>query len=64
MTLIFSDGTKEHFKSGTEVENAIFDKHYVIAEITAENNEIKLKLMEQQNKPTINWVGEEAISFF
>lgn len=64
VTLIFPDGTEKIFKSGSEVESAVFDKHYIITEITAEDSKIKLKLMEQQNRPTINWIGEEAVSFF
>ena len=62
--LIFLDGTEKNFESGSEVANAAFDKRYIITEITAEDSKIKLKLMEQQEKPTINWIGEEAVSFF
>ena len=64
VTLIFSDGTERTFASGLDVANAVFDKRYIITEITAEDSKIKLKLMEQQDRPTINWIGEEAVSFF
>ena len=63
-TLIFPDGTEKYFESGAEIANAVFDKRYVITEIMAEDSMIKLKLMEQQGKTTINWNREEVVSFF
>ena len=64
VTLIFPDGTEKNFASGAEIVNAVFDKKYLISEITAEDSKIRLKLLEQQGKPAINWCGEEAMSFF
>lgn len=63
--LIFPDSTEKNFESRSEIANAVFDKRYVITEITAEDSNIKLKLMEQQDKrAVVNWIGEEAVSFF
>ena len=62
--LAFPDGTEKFFASGAELTNAVFDKRYDIAEITAKDNMIRLKLIDQQDMPTINWIGEEAVSFF
>ena len=62
--LIFPDGTEKFFTSGAETANAVFDKRYDIVEITAKDNMIRLKLIDQQDMPTINWIGEEAVSFF
>ena len=42
----------------------LLDKKYLVSEITVEDSKIKLKLMEQQDKPAINWCGEKAVSFF
>ena len=64
VTLIFPDSTEKNFESGSEIVNVVFDKRYVITEITAEDSKIRLELVEQQDKPAINWCGEETISFF
>ena len=55
---------EKNFESGLEVANTVFDKKYVISEITAEGNMIKMKLMEQDRTAVVNWIGEEAASFF
>ena len=64
VTLIFPDGMEKNFESGREIANAVFDKHYLIDEIKADGNVIKLKLMEQARAAVVNWNGEEAVSFF
>lgn len=62
--LVFPDGTEKFLTSGAMIANAVFDKRYDTAEITAKDNMIRLKLIDQQDMPTINWIGEEAVSFF
>ena len=57
VTLIFPDGIEKIFKSGSEVASAVFDKHYIITEITAEDSKIKLRPIEQAIRAVVNWIG-------
>ena len=61
--LVFPDDTERTFDSGVAVADVVFDKRYVITEITAMASTVLLKLMEQSINET-SWIEEEAISFF
>ena len=61
--MVFPDGSEQSFKSGLEASQAEFDKRYVIHSMSAENSTVVMYLTEVEG-PLMNWVGEEAVSFF
>lgn len=51
------------FGNGEEMCEYKFDKHYVVKSVWAENDIIKIELIE--NKGTdLSWIGEEPVSYF
>lgn len=63
VVLIFPDGMKQQYLDGNAATEAVFDRKYVVSTIRAEDDIIKLMLVEQET-PSMNWNGEAAISFF
>ena len=61
--LIFPDGMKQQYASGKAAADAVFDHKYVISALLAKNDDIELKLVEQE-APIMNWSGESTASFF
>lgn len=63
LVLIFPDGSRKEYSSGTEAAEEDFDKKYLIEEVRAVEGTVELVLTEQ-DVPAMNWTGEENISFF
>ena len=65
VTLIFSDGADEQrFSDGTALADALFQKNYCMEAISAKDDHIVLTVKENGAVNSMNWVGEEAVSFF
>ena len=61
----FTDGTTAmNFNDGEALAAAEFSKYYLIDSLTVEDNSVVLTLRENDNVPVVNWIGEEAVSFF
>ena len=63
ITLAFPDGSSSEYQSGTDVTSAVFEKRYIVASLRAIENSIEIRL-EEASVNEINWIGEEAVSFF
>ena len=61
---VLVEGRRLQFANGTEMANAEFDKYYLISSITAKADHIVIELEENKKVNDINWIGEEAVSFF
>ena len=65
ITLIFSDGADERiYSDGAALAGAVFQKNYCIESISARNGHVVLTVKENSAVNAMNWVGEEAVSFF
>ena len=63
--LTFHDGADEQrFPSGEALADAVFHKNYRIEAISARNDHVVLTVKENSAVNTMNWIGEEAVSFF
>lgn len=62
VVLVFPTGEEKRFADGTDAAKADFDRHYVIAEMTAKGDVIFLTV-EEIGMPSMNWAGEEATFF-
>ena len=61
----FADGTSAmNFPNGEALTATEFEKNYLLDSLTVENNTIVLTLRENDAINVVNWVGEEAVSFF
>lgn len=63
VVLTYPDGTKQQYESGKAVADAVFDHKYEISILSAVNDIVELKLVEQ-GVPIMNWSGESVTSFF
>lgn len=63
ITLAFPDGNGSEYQSRTDVTSAVFEKRYIVASLRAIENSIEIRL-EEAAVNEINWIGEEAVSFF
>lgn len=52
------------YESGKTLAKEKFDKWYVISKIDVEENKIAVYLKENHRANELNWVGEEAVTFF
>lgn len=52
------------FASGAALADAVFDRNYLIESLAAEGDSIVLTVRENDTINAVNWVGEEAVSFF
>ena len=52
------------FENGIALADADFEKNYRIESISAKDNSIEITLREKDLVNVVNWVGEEAVSFF
>ena len=63
--LRFLDGTTAmNFPDGEALTAAEFSKYYLVDSIHVENNTVFLILRENDTVPVVNWIGEDAVSFF
>ena len=60
------DGSDDvlRFADGIALADADFEKNYLIESVSAKNNSIEITLRENDMVNVVNWVGEEAVSFF
>lgn len=52
------------FADGGELAGQEFDKNYLVKSIKAVGGEIEIVLEENGRVNSLNWAGEEAVSFF
>ncbi len=52
------------FPNGATLADAVFEKNYLTESMSVENESVVLVLRENDRVNAINWVGEEAVSFF
>ena len=52
------------FANGTALADACFEKNYLIESVAAKDSTIEITLRENDMVNVVNWVGEEAVSFF
>ena len=65
ITLRFANGKADmSFLSGEALADACFDRNYLITKYEVKNDAVVLTLNESSAMPVVNWVGEEAVSFF
>ena len=57
------DGEELSFENGKDLAEYQFDKRYEITELTIEDGKV-IACLSEQPVPNMNWVGEEAVSFF
>ena len=53
-----------NFANGAALADADFEKNYLIDSVSAKDNLIEITLRENDMVNVVNWVGEEAVSFF
>lgn len=63
VSLLFPDGTKMQYANGAEVAEASFEKRYLVDTLQAEDGIVVIDLKEPEPM-SLNWSGEEAVSFF
>lgn len=62
IVLIFPDGHREEYTSGSDVVEAVFEKKYQVVEIRAVENIVEI-VVEEVTAPIVNWTGEEQTFF-
>ena len=53
-----------NFADGVALAEADFEKNYLIDSVSAKDSSIEITLRENDMVNVVNWVGEEAVSFF
>ena len=53
-----------NFANGVALAEADFDKNYLIESVSAKDGSIEITIRENDMVNVVNWVGEEAVSFF
>lgn len=56
-------GEESYYKSGVEVANLTFEKNYVVDSISSREDKVVVTLKENERQFSINWIGEEEVSF-
>ena len=54
----------ERYSDGAALAAAEFNKNYIIDSLRVEDSAVVLLLRENEKVNAVNWVGEEAVSFF
>ena len=60
----FSEGGEMRFADGAALADAEFAKNYLVEGLTVDDGYVVLTLRENDRVNSINWVGEEQVSFF
>lgn len=63
VVLVLPDGTRLKYQNGTDAASATFEKRYTLSEVRAIDSKVEISL-EEASVNNINWIGEEAVSFF
>lgn len=61
--LVIDEQVKE-YRNGDELASQDFDKRYLIESIVARGDAVVVTVKENEQTAIINWIGEEAVSFF
>lgn len=61
--ILVVEGVERQYSNGEELTRLTFDKNYIIDSISARDCEVVVTLKENERKFSINWVGEEEVSF-
>ena len=62
--LFLPDGREMAFSSGVEAVEAVFEKQLIVESLEAVDSVVEIRVVESQGCNSINWVGEEEVSFF
>ena len=62
--LLRGAGADRTYSSGAELEKEDFSVNYIINSIEAEGSIVIITVSENLKINAINWIGEEAVSFF
>lgn len=58
------DGEEQSYANGTALLHLNFKQNYLIDKIAARDNAVVVFLKKNDEINSMNWVGEEAVSFF
>lgn len=58
------DGEEQSYENGTALLHLNFKQNYLIDKIAARDNAVVVFLKKNDEINSMNWVGEEAVSFF
>ena len=64
VTLIIDNNEIEYGNGSIAVDTAVFDKWYLIDEISVRDGRVLIHLKENTQINDTNWCGEEQVSFF
>lgn len=62
--ILIIDGNEQTYENSKALTELSFEKHYLVDKIFARNNAVVVVLKQNNKINEINWVGEEAVSFF
>ena len=62
--ILVIDGEEQVYENGTALLHLNFNQNYLIDKISARDNAVIVFLKVNDAINDINWVGEEAVSFF
>lgn len=63
VTLIFPNGKRKDYENGQAAADAEFDQKYVVESLKAVGDVIEI-MLKNPVVSGLNWIGEEAVSFF
>ena len=62
--ILVIDGDEQSYENGVALLRLNFKQNYLVDKITAQNNAVVIFLKVNNEINNINWIGEEAVSFF
>ena len=62
--ILVIDGEEQSYENGTALLHLNFKQNNLIDKIAARDNTVVVFLKKNDEVNSINWVGEEAVSFF
>lgn len=62
--ILVIDGEEQSYENGTALLHLNFKQNYLVEKISARDNAVIVFLKVNDAINDINWVGEEAVSFF
>ena len=64
LVVLVMDGNETQYPNGAALAECEFEKNYLVESISARDSAVVVALKENTTVNQINWVGEEAVSFF
>lgn len=61
--IVFPNGVEREYECGKSAAESSFDCRYCVSEVKARDSKIAIYL-EEMKSSSVNWIGEEAVSFF